>query len=152
MCNPISTAYPERLLAQGFHRGLEWEVVYNHYGYRCGYVRIPAGHPWHGLDTEQLNRMATVHGGVTFAEPDEQCGKEGPDDAWWIGFDTAHAFDAPDPVLMEELKLPASVREIFGGLAERAGRRSSMWDSVVRSTTYVTRECQMLAEQVEAAR
>ncbi|HEY6275766.1 MAG TPA: hypothetical protein VIX86_05500, partial [Streptosporangiaceae bacterium] len=50
MCNPVSTAHPELLLSKGEHLGYEWEVTNNQMGYRCGYVRIPAGHPWHGKD------------------------------------------------------------------------------------------------------
>ncbi len=45
MCNPVTTERPGSLLAKGVHVGLEWEVVKNDRGFRCGYVRIPPGHP-----------------------------------------------------------------------------------------------------------
>jgi hypothetical protein len=103
VCNPVSTARPDLLLAGGVHLGFEWEVTSNRTGYRCGYVRIPPGHPWHGLDYDDVKTLdgchPDVHGGLTFAEPDVHCGKGGPDDAWWLGFDCAHAGDAPDPDL-----------------------------------------------------
>lgn len=74
MCNPVSTAYPDLLLAKGLEAGLEWEVTSNRMGYRCGYVRIPAGHPWHGLDYDDVEPCPVVHGGLTFAQPDTDCG------------------------------------------------------------------------------
>src|SRR6476661_4167873 len=119
MCNPITTASPDVLLNKGIHAGFEYEVTRNRMGYRCGYVRIPAGHPWHGKGYDEIEPYPEVHGGLTFAEPDADCGGAricpGPphaghassdwtcplesrqaDDAWWLGFDAAHVFDAPD--------------------------------------------------------
>lgn len=125
MCNPVSTAHPDLLLA----KGLEWEVTSNRMGYRCGYVRIPAGHPWHGLDYDDVEPYPIVHGGLTFARPDTDCGKGGLDNAWWLGFDCAHAGDAPDPSLPGYLELMAKL----GG--------------VIRTTEYVAGQCQSLARQ-----
>lgn len=34
-------------------------------GSLCGYVGVPEGHPWHGLDYGEID--AEVHGGLTFA-------------------------------------------------------------------------------------
>jgi hypothetical protein len=127
MCNPISTARPESLLAKGIHLGFEWEVTANHSGFRCGYVRIPPAHPWYGVDYDDI--AADVHGGLTFAQPDAHCGKDGPDDSWWIGFDCAHYQDASDP------ELPGY-------------HHLSLWkDGTIRTTEYVTAECVRLAEQ-----
>lgn len=132
MCNPVSTAYPEFLLAKGVHAGYEWEVTNNGIGYRCGYVRVPYGHPWHGLDYDAID--ARVHGGLTFAEPDTHCGKGGADNAWWIGFDCAHAGDGADP------ELPAR-----DGYSVR--RYDFLLKDPVRTTEYVAAECRRLAEQ-----
>ena len=128
MCNPVSTAAPELVIAKGVHLGFEWEITGNRMAYRCGYVRIPPAHPWHGLGYDDVRTLddeyPDVHGGLTFAEPDEHCGKGGPDDAWWLGFDCAHAGDAPDP------DLP--------GYSER--HRHFEWETV-KSTEYVKAEC-----------
>lgn len=37
----------------------------------CGYVAIPAGHPWYGSHYRDLD--ALVHGGLTFSYVREQC-------------------------------------------------------------------------------
>jgi hypothetical protein len=139
MCNPVTTAYPEALLSKGTHAGFEWEVTNNGLGYRCGYVRVPPGHPWHGQDAEQPD--VDVHGGLTFAEADTDCGKGGADNAWWLGFDCAHAYDAPDP-----------------SLPLRDGREGDAWFherfpdyGTIRTTSYVEAECRRLAEQAAAA-
>jgi hypothetical protein len=60
---------PEAVLAKGIHGGYVWFVMHNCLGHRCGYVRIPNGHPWHGLSEPE---EADVHGGITFAEDEEQ--------------------------------------------------------------------------------
>jgi hypothetical protein len=143
MCNPVTTKAPELLLAKGEHEGYEWEVTNNGIGYRCGYVRIPAGHPWHGKDYDDVRTSdgdwPDVHGGLTFAEPDTDCGKGGGDDAWWLGFDCAHAGDAADPSLPGRDGKPLPFRmPSFGGDA-------------IRTTDYVAAQCIALAEQALAA-
>lgn len=135
MCNPITTAYPGALLEKGVHEGYEWEVTCNRGGYRCGYVRVPAGHPWHGKDYEEI--PAEVHGFLTFAEPDAHCGKGGEDDAWWIGFDCGHSFDAPDPEL-------EGYDQIVADLHRRMG-------AVMRDAAYVRDQCISLASQAARA-
>jgi hypothetical protein len=105
MCNPVTVARPDSLIIKGVHRGYEWEVTSNRMGYRCGYVRVPPGHPWHGKGYDDIG--AEVHGGLTFAEPDADCGvrcpgvphsghastdwtcpiEDGADNDWWVGFD-----------------------------------------------------------------
>ena len=134
MCNPITTAHPELLLAKGEEAGLQWEVTANRLGYRCGYVRVPAGHPWHGMDYDNVEPYPAVHGGLTFGEPDTDCGKGGEDNAWWLGFDCAHAGDAPDPAL------PGYYPRGFDYPGE-----------TIKTTEYVIEECQLLARQAAAA-
>jgi hypothetical protein len=133
MCNPVSTAHPELLLAKGEDGDYEYEVTSNGIGYRCGYVRIPAGHPWHGHGHNDITPYPDVHGGLTFAEPDTRCGKGGPDDAWWLGFDCTHSGDAPDP------ELPG-----YHKLMECTG-------DVIRTTGYVEAQCRLLIKQAKAA-
>lgn len=136
MCNPITTLHPEVLLAKGIAYGYEWEVVSNRMGYRCGYVRVPPGHPWHGKDYDAVDPYPEVHGGLTFAEPDTDCGKGGADNAWWVGFDCAHLGDAPDP------DLPGSEVMLRHGI-DLGG--------TVKSTEYVSEECRNLARQARDA-
>ena len=135
MCNPITTLHPEVLLAKGESYGFQWEVTCNRMGYRCGYVRVPPGHPWHGKDYDSLDPYPEVHGGLTFAEADTDCGKGGADNAWWVGFDCAHYGDAPDP------ELPGSEQMLKYGLEY----------GTIKTTEYVSEECRNLARQAQAA-
>jgi len=67
-------------------------------GQWCGYVAVPPGHPWHGLEMEVLDGLADCPGGVTYAAAchGEICHTPAPgesDDVWWVGFDCGHAGD-----------------------------------------------------------
>jgi hypothetical protein len=66
----------------------------------CGYVGIPAGHPWHGADEAALGHVA-VHGGVTYsrsADEGIETLAEIADElrrpvTWFVGFDCNHFGD-----------------------------------------------------------
>lgn len=137
MCHPIEVRHPERVLAKGEHLGYEWLVTHNSMGHRCGYVRVLPGHPWHGKGIFKID--ANAHGGITAAEPDEPCHKGGEDNAWWVGFDCAHAWDKPD------MTLPIERAEI----AETMLRVCK--DGEVRTQEYVEAECLGLCEQAKEA-
>lgn len=72
-------------------------------GSLCGYVGIPDGHPLYGLAYDEcrvscgeswcehtIDARIDVHGGVTWTGPDPT---RTDTTLWWIGFDTAHAYD-----------------------------------------------------------
>lgn len=68
------------------HAGLSCEIRRHHWsGHLCGYVHIPEGHPWRGIDScddrslDDAHKL--VHGGLTFADGER------------IGFDCAHYGD-----------------------------------------------------------
>lgn len=139
MCLSIAVKCPELVLGEGHHLGYEWNIVVGPLAHRCGYVRVPKGHPWHGKDYYSIE--ASVHGGLTFAEADMPCGKGGADDGYWVGFDCAHCGDRADPALVHLTKykdMPASLMkpfiEGFGG-------------DEVRSQEYVQEQCLSLIEQ-----
>jgi hypothetical protein len=50
----------------GEHIGFPIFARRNGMGVWCGYIGLPAGHPWSGL----ANPRASVHGGVTYAHRD----------------------------------------------------------------------------------
>lgn len=133
MPNPVSAARPELLLGRGTHHGYQWEVMANGIGYRCGYVRIPEGHPWHSTGYDDIEAadggFVDVHGGLTYAAPDTE------DGSWWLGFDCAHAGDAPDPLLPGYERLYRGFDDLDFG--------------TVKTTEFVIVECHGLAEQAE---
>ena len=132
MCLSIAIYHPHRVLSKGRHLGLEWVTTHNGLGYRCGYVRLPLGHPWHGNSYDEIH--PEVHGGLTFSEPDVPCDAPGPDTDWWIGFDCGHGGDAPDPTLPLSPEMGSFLmkHDNFG---------------VVRTQEYVEAECINLCKQ-----
>jgi hypothetical protein len=133
MCLRFKVERPEVILSEGKHAGHEFVTVHNGMRYRCGYVKVEPGHPWHGKGIYEIN--ASVHGGLTFAEADVTCGK-GEDNGWWVGFDCAHSGDGQD------LSLPwTSGGEPFDFHPH----------SQFRSQEYVENECRSLCEQAAEA-
>ena len=154
MCLSIKVSRPNDVLAEGQHLGFEWAVTNNGRGYRCGYVKVSPGHPWHGLSIWEAENIL-CHGGVTFAEADVPCGKEGLDNAWWIGFDCAHADDAPDPALEirvnESPALEITINESEDGLFYDYCYGVMGKCGTARSQEYVEQQCRSLCEQAELA-
>lgn len=138
MCLRIAVENPDHVLLEGTHAGFHWIILFNHSAYRCGYVRVPPGHPWHGKEYEQVS--AGVHGGLTFSDPAVPCEKDGPDDGWWFGFDCAHGCDAPDPSL-PGYRPPTELETL---IYKDLGRE-------VRDNDYVEVECRTLCEQAANA-
>lgn len=140
MGNPVTTAHPFALLSEGEHAGFRWEVVNNGIGYRCGYLCIPEGHPWHGQFYDDIrtprDEWPYVHGGLTFAEQDTD------NAGWWIGFDCAHAGDAPDPSLSGR---DGRVASTYLSAIEAAGQMT--FGYTIRTTAYAEAECRKLANQ-----
>lgn len=98
--------------------GLDCLILRNRMGALCGYVGVAFGHPFFGRDygecslaqkcdeeycDHSIDSRLSVHGGITFTdfcakseEPENICHVPAPgrpDEVWWFGFDTAHAWD-----------------------------------------------------------
>lgn len=70
------------LVDHGVEHGIQWVTCQAPlYGAVNGYVKIPAGHHWHGLDYDEID--VEVHGGLTY----------GGGQSGWIGFDCLHCGD-----------------------------------------------------------
>jgi len=145
MCLSIAIDRPDDVLAEGEHLGFQWVVVNNGMGYRCGYARVPLGHPWHGKKYGDLDDVA-VHGGVTFTEADVPCDAPGADTDWWIGFDCAHAFDAPDPELARSRSDSGPSLSFLNNLLVDGD--SERYE--VRTQAYVENECRSLCQQASS--
>lgn len=125
---------------------LDCLIVRNRSGALCGYVGVPADHPWHGRGCDVVDDVR-VYGGLTFANfcqdgDGDGDGGDGPSvchvpeagrpaDVWWFGFDCGHAFDlAPNFAdLVRSLGLPGD-------------------GNVYRDFAFVQREVSLLAAQV----
>lgn len=119
-------------------------------GHLCGYVGLPPGHPWHGLDCDKIHDARPelmVHGGLTYTdecrwiichvpEPGE------PDSLWWIGFDCGHSDDT-SPGLVFGSKAWRPSKE-FSELYLRLG-------GTYKDLKYVMGEVEDLARQAHEA-
>lgn len=65
------------------------------FGFWCGYVGLPPGHPWHGAEPAAMRDVVAVVDFVTACQTDDRPARERichtpapgePDDVWWIGF------------------------------------------------------------------
>jgi hypothetical protein len=122
----MSIERPGDVLVRGEHCGLPYIIMNNGLQFRCGYVRLQLDHPWVAQEVGEIE--VDVHGGLTWAERDE--------DGYWIGFDCAHAGDAPDRSLLKrgsDYAWPS-----FTGLG------------TVKNQEYVKAELEKLCEQAAA--
>lgn len=122
----------------------EWEsngfkcliVRHDTAGFLCGYVGIPEGHPWHGVDYNDIE--AEVHGGLTFG--DEGDGERWPKGSYWVGFDCAHGGDLipwTEPIML-----------FARGFSHKEHYPD---EDTYRDIVYVTNETESLARQAAEA-
>lgn len=114
------------------------------FGYWCGYVAVPEGHPWFGRDHDQIG--ARVHGMLNYSggcNPQAGiCHEVGPGDddlVWWLGFDCGHPQDVRPGVLALAV---AAIDRYAKELPRGAVYRTADWCKV---------ETSMLADQAEEA-
>jgi hypothetical protein len=144
MCLPIT---PYKVEREWKHAGLSCAVVQRREaGFRCGYVRVPPGHPLHGKDYDAPD--VDVHGGLSFAEI-EPCNTHEDGVGWWFGWDCYHAFDmGSDPnVAIEDVVSPRSRRLIED---ERDPRWATIHGEHFWTEPEVVAETERLAEQLAA--
>ena len=117
-------------LSRGNHVGFRWLATHNGRGYRCGFILIPPGHPWHGKAHGQIG--ARVHGGLSWSGHSST--------AYCLGFECNCDFDAPD------LSLPMEPE-----VADRLRQRPIPDGTQIRTQEYVEKQCRDLCEQAAAA-
>ena len=152
-------AEPDKVQWQDEATGLPCLAVRNpRNGNWCGYVGVSEGHPAFGLPYTEADNLGpedehgwhgfSVHGGITYAAFCRDDGEEEtgichvpqpgqPDHVYWLGFDTAHAYD-----LVPGFWTIAGdqYREIIG----------SHPNFGYRTLAYVQEECTRLAAELQA--
>ena len=132
MCFPMERAVEKKWDYKGLQCIVTRADVHDptHYSaHRCGYVRVPPNHPWHGKNEDEIDVF--VHGGLTFLQEEPCVHEDGI--GYWIGFDCHHAGDAGLPAGdPREIKYP----------------RFSMGYEHYWTLSEVQRETELLAEQV----
>jgi len=140
MCLPVK---PYKVEREWKSHGLSCAVVMNREaGNRCGYVRVPPGHPAFGKNYDDVD--VNVHGGLTFAQL-EPCDEHEDGQGYWLGFDCAHFMDAAHDMSIPESELSPEAkrwREMTKILSED---NRHYW-----TQPEVEAECEQLAEQLAA--
>lgn len=134
MCVPVTDS-EKRRVALGRIGEFDWEILHNSMGYLCGYVRIPSDHSWFQISCNLLSHI-NIHGGLTFANtclihPDQ----------WWVGFDCAHIYDAPNIRYMS----PELAKEYIE--AHTSGDILLGFKRIFRDEEYVKRQIENLIAQ-----
>lgn len=132
-------------------------AVRNPMGAWCGYVGLPAGHPWREKHYDEID--AEVHGGLTYGpEPCmenerfvcHEVDNPAEDDVLWIGFDCLHYMDASPGMMASSNRLAASDGE-YAKLVK--GIETSDYPrETYKPLSYVKAEVTTLAAQVDNAR
>ena len=97
--------------------------------WHCGYVGVNKDNPLYGKPYSELYNLdydISVHGGLTYSASQLYSlykSENSPKDLWWFGFDCAHFGDANSP-------------------------DKETCEAIWRDESYVTRECEELAQQI----
>ena len=147
MCLPVK---PYKVEREWEHAGLKCAVVLaREAGHRCGYVRVPLGHPFHGKGYSDLD--VNVHGGLTFARLEDCKHEDGQ--GHWFGFDCAHCDDeSHDPNIQPEDVVDAEARAVLEIHRECEAKYPHPYGLALHYWTQleVERETERLAEQLAA--
>lgn len=123
-------AEPDKIVWVDEDTGLPCMIHRNFLGALCGYVGIPAEHPWHGMAYNDCtlpepcedawcehSLEVEVHGGLTYSgmnQPvdENHMGVGIPETKgfWWFGFDCSHACDVTP--LLEGVNPRAAYRNV----------------------------------------
>ena len=78
------------------YKGYPCVVIFQRMGHRCGYVGLPKGHKYYGLEEFMSEPLCDIecHWGLTYSR-NYLVGQDDKD-TWWIGFDCAHCTDLND--------------------------------------------------------
>lgn len=97
---------PDKVLWKA--HGLDCMIVRAPLGHLCGYVGVHEGHPWFGVDYDDIH--AGAHGGLTYSDycRGHIC-HPSPEKTYWIGFDCAHHGDLSPEMSKYRSVLPGEV-------------------------------------------
>ncbi len=123
------------------YKGINCLISRSESGALCGYIEVPANHPWYQLNVfENYEEMGVdVWGGLTFGE--------GNDNGMWvIGFDCSHFNDFVPALekfmVRSELRIPLDVQKRL--------KTSGLFNRLYKNIAFVTKEVESLADQMLA--
>lgn len=138
---------------------LDCMIHRNGAGALCGYVGVPADHPYYGQDYDNVD--VEVHGGLTYANKcSEQATEEHgichipepgrSEDIWWLGFDCAHAQDLCPGMEATTRKFYEPGGPLFDKKETHDKIKSNpMFRDTYKDVDYVKSEIENLAQQIK---
>lgn len=133
------------------YKGYPCVVLMQNMGHRTAYVGLPKGNKYYKKSDGEI--PISCHGGITYA--DDYLFRQADSNTWWIGFDAAHCYDAPDfesakqlfkddwPVLASLKKYEEVVKATHTIIFEDT-YRLHIW-----SLSDMEQECKNIVEQLE---
>ena len=123
----------------GFYRGFEYLCVARvDKGFRCGYVKIPEGHPYYeNREFTKFNVGYEINWGLTFS------GRLKNHNGWWIGFDCNHINNSFDPQIIRDNYPEETARQIIHALNEE-----DSGSGFQPSVSGIERSCQSIIDEL----
>ena len=123
----------------GFYRGFEYLCVARvDKGFRCGYVKIPEGHPYYeNREFTKFNVGYEINWGLTFS------GRLRGQTGWWIGFDCHHINNGVDTKLIYNNYPVEEAEQILDEL-----ERTENFYGYAPSKTDVERDCMGIIDEL----
>lgn len=111
-------------------------------GIRCGYVRVPDGHAFDGMEYEEVMMLSSikVHGDLTFSSPADKSDNGGT----WFGFDCGHYGDGYDFEAVLEL---CETEEERNQVKIMMRVFNTSCNERHKTLGFVINECELLAKQ-----
>ncbi len=110
-------------------------------GHLCGYVRIPADHPYHNKLFQRLD--IECHGGLTYGEVNV---------GHWIGFDCAHSGDYVPSSEHFKKNNPDMLKFRQDFPLPEAFEKYSIFNPVYRNINFCIEECKGIVDQLLAVK
>lgn len=148
MCLPVQ---PFKIEREWKHAGLSCAVTLTDlFAHRCGYVRVPPGHPLHGISGWDLDVTSTLS--INFAKL-EPCSEHEDGQGWWFGFDCAQggaAFFDPkaDLSLVEDPVMAEHIKRMIHMQGDLASLHLLCFEDHYWTEDDVVREVESLADQI----
>lgn len=135
--------------------GLKCIIVFQKWGYRCGYVEVPQTHPLFGkYYTNYINDSTNVeikdyfnvHGGITFSG--ELSEHSTTNKNWWFGFDCYHWDDIADFDLAHKYFPKNNILSFAIKEFQIDSNSDCEIDCSIKTLDFVVEQCESLAKQL----
>lgn len=132
------------------YKGYECRVLFMDHGHRCGYIKIPKGHPLCVDDYDYISNFVKCHGGLTYAM--HYLNGEPCNDGVWVGFDCCHFDDALDLEALEKYYPKEFNKHSREWWEDYASSWPPCYYQTIKTLDFCKRQLKSLAEQLEAVK